>query len=1539
MRKSALFVLVFIMALSAFSIGVGLSYNYQFFAGDDSETVSGTRADDKDKDKEKEEEVKDFKVKGVHYRVKADGEVEVDDKGTDTTVIVIPKEVTYKKKTYKVTSIVEKAFYQNKTLKSVTIEGGGTVVPKQAFEGCTLTTLKIGEGFKSIDEAAFKSCTSLSSVEVGTGLQKIGESAFEGNTSLASVKLPDTLEEIEKNAFKDCTQLATLEMESVSKKIAESAFENCSSLTTLKLTKGPEEIEKNAFKGCSKLEEVEMEQVSKKLAESAFENCTSLTKFKLTTSPEEIEKDVFKGCTQLAEVEFGTGLKKIGESVFEACENLKTVKLPDTLEEIEKNAFKDCTQLEELEMEAVSKKIGESAFENCKSLTKLKLTKGPEEIEKNTFKDCSKLEEVEIESDLKTLGDSVFEGCSELKKLSLPKSFKEMGKTVLKDCKKLEELLIKGNLDEITKELFEDCESLTTIEIEGDVKLVEDSVFMGNEKLKTVKLLGNVEEIGKKAFKDCEKLETFEFKKNKEVKKIGESAFENCKSLKEMFIPGSLEIIEKKTFKGCVKLEKLEIETGVKEIGESAFEGCSSLEEVTIPGSVKKVGEKSFKDCTKLKEVKLEEGVENIGKSAFEGCGDLKMVTIPASVKEIGESVFEGSSLEEMTIPASTKVINASAFKNSLKLKKVKIEDGVEEIGDSAFVGCVELEELTLPKTLKKIGKASFGGCKVLKQLVIPDKVEEIGKSAFKDCEKIDSLLLGEGLKEIGDSAFYGCKKLPRITLPKGITTIAKATFKNCEKVDSLHLPDSLKSIGESAFEGLKKLPKVILPKTVNKLEKAAFKNCDSLKWVQVEFMEPFEIDLSVFEGIHPKATLKVPKGTRAKFLKSLNWVKQFYRIIGGEYKLTLISKGFGIAMCPADSLFSTLKDSLNSKRDSMLTVRNDSIIATYYEGDSILITFTADKGYQIKDIAVNDTLITDSLFSDSLMMDTLATEKPIESKYFIKYLDQDMKVAVEYEKIHYRLTIVSIGQGYVGYDNQMVEDTTMVFRIEDGQNATVTFSPGEDWRVKSVTLDSTDITSEIPKYTYTIKNIKHHTKLVAEYEVIPDVLFILAVYAQGNGEVRLGDDVIRDNSKKYYLKEGTDTVLTILPDDGYSLRRLRVNGTDMTSAVVDNQYTVSNIKADVNINISFETSDVTFAQGGINYIVTSQSDKKVVVTPGDYGQTLEVPATVTYGDQTWQVDGIQENALETCDQLTAVIWNPEVPFSAVINNPNVLLYVKDAKYVRWAIPNVVVNGIAPSIVLTEAQDGNDFHCPKAFKAESITFTHNYKMETGFVESRGWETIALPFDVQKITHATAGEIVPFKKWSSDSEAKPFWLYELTSGGYQEADGIKANTPYLISMPNHSLYKKEYRLAGKVTFSAENVEVKVTDNLNTAKHGDRTLVPNFINQTNESFLALNVNNDIITYRQDDKGSKFVKGLRSVHPFEAYMLSASGARSISVGDDMTTSIKGVAEMKDETQAVRVYDLRGVLVKTAFSMKEAQQGLERGIYVINGKKTIIK
>lgn len=1040
-----------------------------------------------------------------------------------------------------------------------------------------------------------------------------------------------------------------------------------------------------------------------------------------------------------------------------------------------------------------------------------------------------------------------------------------------KGCSGLKTVEIACDIERIDKNLFMNCSSLESIEIQGDVKMIDESAFEGHRSLKSVTFGGDVGEIGMKAFKDCTRLETFEFGKNTQVKTLGESAFEGCTSLKEIAIPGSLKLIAKTTFKDCSSLAEIEIGTGVEEIGESAFEGCSSVEEVTIPSTVKSVGATAFKDCVKLTTVELEEGVEEIGDSAFEGCGELKMVTIPASVKDIGESVFDGSSLEEVTIPASMKVVKAGAFKGCKELKALIIENGVEEIDRSAFEGCVSLAEVDIPAS-----------------------VEKIGLSAFKDCEKIESLLLGEGLKELGESAFEGCTRL-----------------------DSLRLPAA-----------------------VEKIEKAAFKDCDSLKWVEVAFTEPFDIDLSVFEGIHEASVLKVPKGTRATFLKKECWSKPFMKVIGGEYKVTIVSEGDGQAICKRDSLLNEPVNQDLAEGDT-LAVRNESLELTFMEGDSVMVAFLSDKGYQFMDVTVNDKVVSDSLFADIYAADTLTTEKPRFGEYTITYLDQDYTVSVAYERIHYRLKVVAIGQGTVNFEGESVEDSTATFRIEDGLDAFVTFSPADRWRIKVVTIDELDITSELAKYQYSIKNIKKNTTLVAEYEEIPVNKYILTVYVAGKGEVAVDDDtVIRDDSWSAFFNEDTTAVLTFRPDEGYATKYLRVNGEDVTNAIADNQYTITGIRSDINVNVSFAAAEMNFAKDGVNYQVSSFTDHQVVVTSGDNVRTLEIPASVSYSDNNWQVTGIQENAFANCTDLAAVIWNPTVPFKALVGNPNFLLYVSDEKYVAWADQNAVVNGKAKTIVLTDAKSGNDFYCPRAFTAEKISYTHNYAMETGITEPKGWETIALPYDVQTISHASAGKIVPFKTWTTESEEKPFWLYEMTTGGYQEAAGIKANTPYLISMPNNSLYLTDYRIVGKVTFESENVEVKASDDLHAVKYGDRTFVPNFIHQDDASILALNVNNDIVTYTSADKGSKFVKGLRQVNPFEAYMTTTSNTRSFGVLDGMTTGIKTVRSMVDETaQGVRVYDMRGVLVKDGASMAEARSGLKPGIYVVQGKKMIIK
>ena len=134
---------------------------------------------------------------------------------------------------------------------------------------------------------------------------------------------------------------------------------------------------------------------------------------------------------------------------------------------------------------------------------------------------------------------------------------------------------------------------------------------------------------------------------------------------------------------------------------------------------------------------------------------------------------------------------------------------------------------------------------------------------------------------------------------------------------------------------------------------------------------------------------------------------------------------------------------------------------------------------------------------------------------------------------------------------------------------------------------------------------------------------------------------------------------------------------------------------------------------------------------------------------------------------------------------------------------------------------------PQEFTAKEVSYTHNYKMETGLGNARGWETIALPFDVQKVTHESKGEIIPFANWKSGDTKKPFWLMTYGANGWTEANSIKANTPYIISMPNHSDYKSEFRLNGRVTFSAENVTMPTSDNLNTTAvkiSSEKTLYP-------------------------------------------------------------------------------------------------------------------
>lgn len=100
--------------------------------------------------------------------------------------------------------------------------------------------------------------------------------------------------------------------------------------------------------------------------------------------------------------------------------------------------------------------------------------------------------------------------------------------------------------------------------------------------------------------------------------------------------------------------------------------------------------------------------VESIGEIEIPNTIDGKAVT------EIGREAFRGSSLIDVTIPASVVKIGDGAFRESYDLQSVKFGGaGLRTIGDSAFRDCVAMTSvlsLTMPTTIESVGELAFYG-------------------------------------------------------------------------------------------------------------------------------------------------------------------------------------------------------------------------------------------------------------------------------------------------------------------------------------------------------------------------------------------------------------------------------------------------------------------------------------------------------------------------------------------------------------------------------------------------------------------------------------------------------------------------------------------------------------------------------------------------------------------------------------------------------------------------------------------------------------
>ena len=285
-----------------------------------------------------------------------------------------------------VTSIGSYAFYDCRSLTSITIPSSVTSIGNHAFYDCrSLTSITIPSSVTSIGNYAFDGCTSLTSVTLDNNA--IVSADRRPDNSMKSIfgnqvrtyVLGNSVTRIGKYAFDDCTSLTSVTIPSSVTSIGEYTYYNCTSLTSVTIGSGVTSIGRYAFDGCSSLTAVTIPSSVTSIGEYAFSECRSLTSIIVDSG--NTVYDSRNNCNAIIRTATNTlivGCKNtiipnsvtyIGSSAFYGCSNLTSITIPNSVTSIRRYAFYGCSNLTSIIIPSSVTIIGEYAFSYCISLT------------------------------------------------------------------------------------------------------------------------------------------------------------------------------------------------------------------------------------------------------------------------------------------------------------------------------------------------------------------------------------------------------------------------------------------------------------------------------------------------------------------------------------------------------------------------------------------------------------------------------------------------------------------------------------------------------------------------------------------------------------------------------------------------------------------------------------------------------------------------------------------------------------------------------------------------------------------------------------------------------------------------------------------------------------------------------------------------------------------------------------------------------------------------------------------------------------------
>lgn len=978
------------------------------------------------------------------------------------------------------------------------------------------------------------------------------------------------------------------------------------------------------------------------------------------------------------------------------------------------------------------------------------------------------------------------------------------------------------------------------------------------------------------------------------------------------------------------KLTSISLPTTLQSIGSSTF-AYSSIKTLSLPASVTSVSTTSFSAMSALTQFTVASG-----NTAF----STDSRALFDKNKTLLKAYAQGNTSTTYTIPSTVTEIEYDAFWTNKYLKKITLPDNVTTIGGYAFASCSSLEEINIPAKVTKIDSYAFSSNAAMKSVTSAiTSPTALSETVFNSIPSTATLYVPAGTKSKYQS-LAGWNLFTNIVEQGGggqyktyLYFVGSSSGWNTVKDKPLYCENN-----DGVYQGFMYLDGDF-----------KFKEYDS--WDENYGMgtatgkiasDGSNFNISSSDAGFYAVQLNVPEQTysftRIYFIDVVGncvagndwgdgtklttynvsencWEGDVIFNSGGEsFKL----RGNGTWNKEDGNWGGTLENVLNGSDNDLITPYTGKCHLKFY------VSCNTKSYLVMSPVSDNPTAKGSGTLADPFNSiaannkgQELAVGQSTSEKYYVK------------GKI-----------SYVKYPFSSDYGTATFYISDDGTRN------NEFYVYDTYYLENKSWVTGNPQIAVGDEVIIYGT--VSNYNGTSETTYKKSYVYSHNGMTSISGGVAFNNGTMTLTMSTAGTLQTAIASSGYSAASVRelvitgpINGTDIRyiRELAGINYNNSSVTATLetlnleNANIvsggvyykspSYATSDNVvgqsmFADTKLKYIFLPKSATTIMSQA--FGNCKQLMGVTVYN----KVTSVPSNLFYDCSALCYIDWQPTrgltsgmLPTSSV-RNPNLLLYVTSSLYAPYTTPNVVIGSTATQVTLT---NGYAFWAPREFTATNISYSRSFTKTTGNGSAQGWETITLPFQPTKISHATKGELVPFGRWSGTSDTKkPFWLYGFGSSGFTASNYLYANQPYIIAMPNNTKYDDAYRVNGTVTFSATSATVKASSQAVGTTNGVRTLRPAYETvQAAYDKYAMNAN-----------GSQFVT-YRAVSPFEAYFTTteANARGFIDIFDELPTGIESIPTVGTDETPENVYDLQGRKVVTP----------QRGIYIRNGKKVIVR